>query len=412
MKKRILLISVITVIFVGIILGTTTYFLSKNEGAPFGIVEASDIKFRDDYVIQWKDTAFENLIRQYLGKESGDIHYDDVKLIEDIEIWGQVIARQGDHFDGTSLNKDNFVVHFYDAREGNTIAQIEGKNDGKIKSMADLEHFTSLKTLSLNYQECLDITALANVDSIDCLHRLEDLTLISDSLVDISVVSNLIALKSLRLDYNNILDILPISKLIDLNYVSFYDSEQLSFSDVLGLRELNNVIIFSSVNTVDLSVFNGMSELTKMVLVGNENIDYSLLTKLNLDYLMISCEDSKFQIVNQLTTLTTLRLYGEGYWTQTGGLTNISGIENLSNLKYLELRAPNCHDISALASLVNLEELILKLPDDCDITALTKIESLKKVGVYTDSASNGDSRLVDRVITLLPTNVQVSPYYY
>ena len=252
----------------------------------------------------------------------------------------------------------------------------------------------------------------ANADTIDCLHRLEDLTLINDSLVDISVVSNLIALKSLTLDYNNIHDISPISKLIDLNYVSFYDSEQLSFSDVLGLRELNNVIIFSSVNTVDLSVFNGMPELTKMVLVGNENIDYSLLTKLNLDYLMISCEDSKFQIVNQLTTLTTLRLYGEGYWTQTGGLTNISGIENLSNLKYLELRAPNCHDISALASLVNLEELILKLPDDCDITALTKIESLKKVGVYTDSASDGDSRLVDRVITLLPTNVQVSPYYY
>ncbi len=60
-------------------------------GRKLGIVEASSIEFRDDYVIEWKDGEFEWLIREYLDKPSGDIHYDDVKLIEKIEIWGEII---------------------------------------------------------------------------------------------------------------------------------------------------------------------------------------------------------------------------------------------------------------------------------------------------------------------------------
>ena len=66
-------------------------------GRKLDIIEASKIEFRDDYIIQWKDPEFERLIRQYLEKENGeDIHYDDVKLIDNIQIWGDFIAKESD----------------------------------------------------------------------------------------------------------------------------------------------------------------------------------------------------------------------------------------------------------------------------------------------------------------------------
>jgi len=374
-------------------------------GRKLGIIKASEIQFRDDYIIDWEDTAFENLIRQYLGKENGDIHYDDVKLIEKIEIWRQIIAKPDEQF-WTSYSENDFEIG--DGRKG--------LKDGQIKTLADLEHFTSLKDLSVNYQESLDISALTKTDKIDCLHRLETLILNGDNITNISIVSELIALRSLSLAYNDITDISPISLLIELQNISLVNNKQISSVEPLkGLRKLSYVVI-SGVNAVDLSIFVGMPELRNMNLVDIENIDYSILKQLHLDYLEITCDDATFQIVKQLTTLTSLRLHGQGIWsydegdlTQTGVLTNISGIEQLINLTKLDLLAFNCHDISPLAAL-KIKQLELYLPNDCDLNPLTQISSLEKVVVpdiyYSSETSESDS-LIDRVRAILP-NVEVA----
>ncbi|HEY8500567.1 MAG TPA: leucine-rich repeat domain-containing protein [Clostridia bacterium] len=359
-------------------------------GRKLGIVEATTIKFRDDYVIQWKDAEFERLIREYLGKPGGDIHYDDVKLIKKIEIWGEIIEKDGENL-AASYWSDGFQL-----RDGR-----EGSKTGKIRSLADLEHFTSLKELTVNYQENLSISALEDTETIDWLKRLENLELVADNISDISPISGLIALEWLELGYNNITDISPISMLIELEYVSLNNNEQLASAEALrGLRKLSSVSI-SQINTVDLNVFAGMPELKSMHLVNVENIDYSILTRLQLEYLETSCDDEIFQIIRQLKSLNSLRLHAYG-------LTDITGIEALTNLTKLDLLAPNCRDISAIASL-NLEILELELPNDCDLTPLTKISTLQKVIVpdYRRDPSEQGTPLIDRVKALLP-NVEVS----
>lgn len=360
-------------------------------GRKLGIVEASSIEFRDNYAIQWKDAEFERLIREYLGKPDGDIYYDDVKLIEKIKIWGELIEKEGE---------DSWFSYW---REGFRLSDgREGGRTGKIRSLADLEHFTGLKELSVNYQENLSISALEDTENIDCLKRLKHLSLIGNNITDISPASGLIALKSIELGYNNISDISPISMLIELENVSLHNNEHLSSAEPLrGLRKLSSVSI-SDVNTVDLNVFAGLPELRKMNLVGVENTDYSALAKLQLEYLEITCDDEIFQTVKQLKSLKSLRVHGYG------GLTAINGIEALTNLYRLDLLAPDCHDISPLSSL-KLEYLELELPDDCDLTPLTKISTLKKVVVpdyYMGPAESG-TQLMDKVRALLP-NVEVA----
>ena len=118
-------------------------------GRKLGIVEASKIEFRDDYIIQWKDVEFERLIRQYLGKESGDIHYDDVKLIEDIEIWGNVIGGQGDADTDSSWSS---VITWYAVDSFGLQNGGESAKNGAIRTLEDIEHFTSLKRLTVCHQ--------------------------------------------------------------------------------------------------------------------------------------------------------------------------------------------------------------------------------------------------------------------
>jgi tetratricopeptide (TPR) repeat protein len=370
-------------------------------GRKLGIIQASEIVFRDDYVIQWNDSAFENLTRQYLGKMSGDIRYDDVRLIEKIEIWGEIIAKQEEQL------MASHSADWFRTRDGR-----EGSKNGKIQTLTDLEHFTSLTDLSVNYQANLNISALSDATNIDCLRRLTRLTLNGNGITNISVVSELIALQSVSLAYNDIVDISPISLLIELQHITLVHNEKLASAEPLrGLRKLSSVAV-SHVNTVDLNIFVGMPELRRMNLVHIGNIDYNILTKLNLEHLEITCDDATFQIVRQLNSLTSLRLHGHGAWnyeneTQSGGLTSILGIEQLSNLTKLDLLAPNLPSISPLASL-RLEQIEIELPDDCDLTPLKSISSLTKVVVPRSYNPDGDDNsLFERVRSLLP-NVEVT----
>lgn len=364
-------------------------------GRKLGIVKASDIIFRDDYIIEWKDPAFENLIRQYLDKQSGDIHYDDVKLIERLEIWGDLIVKENDEHCISWYSQDSFGL-----QNGNEVSK-----NGAIQTLDDLEHFSSLSELIVCHQVGLDISALADTENIDCLQRLEDLKLVSNDITDISVVSEMIALKTLNISYNSVKNISPISMLIELTSIAIDGSDELTSIDELrGLRKLESVNI-SDFASADLSIFLAMPELDSLHLLNIESANYNVLPQLpNLKYLEISCDDMNFQYIKQIETLTNLRLHGHGSWNngeQIAGLTNIDGIESLNNLVSLDLLAPDCHDITALSSL-NIEQIEIDLPDDCDLKPLKDIKTLKKVVVTKNYDELEENSMLEKVRELLP----------
>jgi len=390
------------------------YEETSNEviGRKLGIIEASEIEFRDDYIIQWKDAEFERLIRQYLGKVNGeDIHYDDVKLISNLQIWGDIIAKESEINSYNDHTWFSELAWYGEDSFGLQNGESYDKN-GAIQSLDDLEHFTSLKWLTICHQMNLDISALGNTDNIDCLKRLQHLTLASNDITDISVISNLISLKTLNLSYNSIKDIAPISMLIELTSLDIDGSDELTSIDELrGLRKLNSVYI-SGFASADLNIFLSMPELSSLQLMRLGEADYSVLPNLSkLNHLSISCDNDNFKFIKQIKTLTSLRLYGYGIWSETeviGGLTDISGIGELSNLKSLALLSNNCYDISPLASL-GIEEIEIDLPKDCDLTPLKSLPNLKTVIVDSyvgEWDSTEDDSHIEKIKALLP-NVEV-----
>jgi len=361
-------------------------------GRKLGIVEASKLEFRDNYAIVWQDTAFEQIIRQYLGRSSGDIYYYDVKLIEEILVWGEFISTPDVPFSLTSHSINSFRLS--DGREG--------EQTGQVKSLLDLEHFTSLQRLTVAFQVDLDISALGDTQNIDNLRRIELLNLVGNGITDISVVSNLYSLRHLQLARNNIVDISPISMLIELQSVGLNNNQQLSSAEPLrGLRRLRTVNI-SHIENIDLSVFVGLPELRNMNLVNVGSVDYGTLPLLSLDYLEVTANDSNFPIILQISTLTRLRLHGEGrrnVETQEHiqGLTNILGIGLLTNLISLDLLAHNLQDISPLISLP-IERLELSLRDDIDLSPLITMPNLESILI----AHGINDDLFERVTSLLP----------
>ena len=362
-------------------------------GRKLGIVQASEITFKEDYVIFWQDAELERLIRGYLNKPEGEIHYDDVKGIEELWIWGNML----------------FPDEPWISYSENSFWQESGEKvekSGQIRSLADLVHFPSLKKLTVNHQLNLDISALGKTEEIDCLKRLESLSLISDGIADISVVSGLFALQSISLSYNNIEDISPLSYLIELEDVSLHDNPKISSVGPLqGLRKLK-VLGLSDIETVDLSVCLGLPELEGMHLGGNRNVNYSLLTQLNLSYLEISADSQNFPIICQLKSLSNLRLHisraGENH--QDSNLISLSGIENLINLKNLDILG-NAYDLSPLAAL-GVEELELDVAPECDFTPLQQMKNLKKVIIPAHGRADNDETFA-KVKALLP-NIEVT----
>lgn len=373
-------------------------------GRKLGIVEASEIKFREDYVITWQDQEFERLIREYLGKETGEIHYDEVKEIESIEIFAEIIVKPGEKSNWSC--SDNFF------RMGNGV---EGTRTGKIHTLKDLEHFTGLKDLSVNYQENLDISALAETETIDCLMRLENLVLIGDELQDISAVSDLSALKSISIMFNHIVDISPLAMLIELENIQIgYNIQLISTEPLKGLRKLYSVGL-SGIAHVDLEIFVNLPELKDIHLVNVWDVDYNVLLKLNLESLEISCDDKTFPIIRKLKTLKKLRLHGYGAWDEEMQtslmLTNIEGIGELTNLEKLDLLTPGCYDISPISSL-EIETLEIQLAQDCDLTPLKELKNLKKVIVPDyELDSEGKNLWLEKVKNLLP-NIEVTDSRY
>jgi len=354
-------------------------------GRKLGIVAASEIVYRENYPITWADAEMERLIRVYLDKPDGVIMYDEVKDIPKIAIWGETIAMEGAS-SWASFNDESFWLS-----DGG-----EGGKTGKIRTLSDLEHLTSLKDLTVNYQAALDISALADTGRIECLQRLTSLELISDNITDISVVSGLIALQSLGLQYNRITDISPISMLIELTNVRLSDNEQIASATPLkGLRKLSSVGV-SHISTIDLNVLVDMPELLSLNLVGVDNVDYSILPRLDkLTYLEVSCDDAAFAYVKRIGSLTKLRLHG---W----GLTNVGGIEELRNLAELDLLAYECRDISPLAGMP-ITELELDIPKDCDLTPLTAMPNLERVVVPNGYwGAEAEVSLADKIRDILP----------
>lgn len=159
-----------------------------------------------------------------------------------------------------------------------------------------------------------------NISAISNLENLEELELSSNSIVDLSLVTHLINLKRLTLGYLNTSDISIIRNLENLEYLSIWTSGVESFdfvSDLLNLKTLN------------------ISPVTGSRLRNTASFNMAYIEQLrNLEILTIQIYDTEFN-------------------------PDFSYLENLSNMREIDIVCSNIGDLTPLAMLPNLERLYI-----------------------------------------------------
>ncbi len=120
-----------------------------------------------------------------------------------------------------------------------------------------------LKTLTVCYQESLDLTPLAS------LQYLEDLSLLNNRITDISALGGLTSLKKLSLGWNDISDVSALAGLTGLESLGLWNNQ---IADVSSLGGLTNLTYFDiSHNQVsDIGCVSSMTNLAELWINDNQ----------------------------------------------------------------------------------------------------------------------------------------------
>lgn len=130
---------------------------------------------------------------------------------------------------------------------------------------------------------------------------------------------------------------------------------------------------------IDISFVSKLTNLKKLVLVLNREIKNvaSISNLSNLE--VLSVQSSKGIDISFIENLVNLReLSLSRPWYEAGGITDISPLSNLNNLRRLRLTVDDTiSDISPIMSLENLEYLELSGDGISDITPVANLKNLK-----------------------------------
>jgi len=346
-------------------------------------------------VVTFPDSNFEALIRQTLGKPSGDItdadlatittlrgRYKDITNITGIEYCVNItfldLYNNGQISDISQLSGLTKLVELYLGQNDITdisaltnmfnleVLQINNNNINDISLISGFQNLTYLaigenplndfsSITSLTNLEIISITSLQlqNLDIISNLTNLTDIEARKNRITDISVLSNLIALEYLNLSINPIADYSPIAGLINLRNLSLNNNHIIDINFLTNLINLEILDIFYN-DISDISAISNLIKLVRLTSGHNQISDISALSNLTeLEYLDISMNPA---------------------------VSNIGALAGLGNLKYLYMYYNDVTDISPLLNLVNLVKLNLKN------NAVVDIETL----VNNDGINSGD----------------------
>lgn len=232
-----------------------------------------DIKIEDIEVIL-EEPLIERIIRDKLQIPYDEkIYNDDIEQMTEIYI---VSAAFGGAEDTNTvfLKEQSFLLNGYEQQV---------YEYGQVSTLSDLRYMPFLERVVVLYQPELDISGLAECESI------EELSLAGNHLVsgDIAAIAGLAELKKLNLGWNNIQDLSALSGLTELNTLSVWGN---GLRDIQALSTLVNLtyLDFSDNMVSDLTPVAGMTQLNQLWMYNNRIKDISSLGSLNqLQVLML-----------------------------------------------------------------------------------------------------------------------------
>ncbi len=206
-----------------------------------------------------------------------------------------------------------------------------------ITDLTGLEHAHNLRSLNLG------------AESIE-----GEGTVNSNTVSELSPLSELTNLTRLNLGSNNISDVSALSELTNLTSLNLYDN-----------------------NISDISVLSELKNMSSLYLANNNISDISALSELkNMSYLRLGNNNIfDISVISELKNMSYLRL-------DNNNISDISVLSELKNMSSLYLANNNISDISALSGLTNLTQLWLHNNNISDVSPLVK---LNLIGTQWDS---------------------------
>ena len=273
----------------------------------------------------------------------------------------------------TKLERVNLLgCHIVDLSPLRNLNNLRGVFLGhnKISDISPLSELTNLTFLHLQSNQIVDLSPLAN------LINLQELWINDNSVEDITTLANLTQLTHLRSDTNQIRDISPLANLTLLEELRLNRNEITDITPLIGLKNLTELHIADN----PFYDFSPLLQLEGVELDIEINEGFNVVVEVpdpNLRQLIreaLSLPEAVPLIQQQMLRLTELDASGDR------GITNLTGLEYATNIRYLRLDNNPIVDISLLAHLTKLEGVNLT---GCYIVDLSPLRNLKDLrGVF------------------------------
>lgn len=294
------------------------------------------VELEQDYVIEWKDKAFESMIRKMLDMPQGDIMASKVWYINELQFWGNVTA--------SAMNP----VTVYD-KEGFYWNGSYYNQAGTIQTLDDLVHFANIESISINYQQKLSLGFFETNQPA----RLRKLSLIADGIEDIRPLMWATNLTTLNVSCNHIRDFMWISRLYELNTLYAGNNEAFDSSELLESLEKLAWLDASGMKKVNIERITELPNLVTLILDEAEDVS-ELPFCASLENLTIKTDAVGLGFVERVYTLVSLKLEVHSQLS----LENLSGLGNLEELTVSSaIQEPV--DIGVVSEIPNLHTLTL-----------------------------------------------------
>jgi len=211
--------------------------------------------------IQWKDPAFERMVRLALNKPQGPISEGDLAGITNLKILGE---------DHASVEGNLYAINGVD---GYTIGGVTYIQRGNITSLDDVVHFRDLTRLTVGYNQVRDISALQE------MRGLTTVSLYANDITDLSPLKEVKTLKYLFLYNNHISDLAPLAELDQLVLLSLQYNQIRDISPLAGLTQLQELYI-SHNQIQDLTPLKKLERLTFLDASDNQISDLEPIAEL------------------------------------------------------------------------------------------------------------------------------------
>jgi Leucine-rich repeat (LRR) protein len=312
---------------------------------------------------------------------------------------------------------DNYIIQFPDANLASAV-----RRAAQISSDAPITYGDAKRIEHITQNGPHDGGAVSNLEGLQYIKNLEDLTLVQSTATSISQLKNLRKLETLRLQAPEVTDITPLSSLHSLRTLELVNTNMTSATALVNLTNLTDLTL----RTTKLSDITSLGALTKLIFL---NIDseqlanitpLEVLTKLEMLYLSsnqitlipslnaasnlwrLALRSDHLTDISAVSTLTQLTRFE----LTNAPVSDISPIEGLVNLTFLALNSTTINNIS-LENLVKLERLYIRSSHLISVASLVNLPALKYL--YLNNNQITDVLLLGLVDSLVELDLRLTP---